>query len=288
VTETVLLQARIYNYSHVDMDAPSLAQKAAAVKVRFYGQVFQSDTGEYPVGQSFLIGEQTLAPIPGYASTNTPGDAPNWSMAIQAFDPGAFAPTQVGNVYLRFWVVVWMEDSAGNLVQEMAGHGLTANPAHAKINTLGDVQVEPYGNNAGTYKQVFYVQGRGDGAGRVVSIGKPPAVTLTTTLLSAAEAAQPGKHLLTSVIRNGDGERETVQALYYDGDPAQAGRLFDWELIPQLSAGEQHVNRVTYTPRACGDRTIYVVVRLGEGEITSSAKIAGVRCALNFPLVKTE
>jgi hypothetical protein len=57
VDDTVLLQARVYNYSHLDMDDPSLAQKAASVKVRFYGQLFRSDAGEYPVGGSFLIGE---------------------------------------------------------------------------------------------------------------------------------------------------------------------------------------------------------------------------------------
>ena len=32
------------------MNAPSLAQKAATVKARFCGQLFQSDTGDYPEG----------------------------------------------------------------------------------------------------------------------------------------------------------------------------------------------------------------------------------------------
>ena len=43
VTQTLLLQARIYNYSHLDMNDPRLAQPAARVKVRFYGQLFQAE-----------------------------------------------------------------------------------------------------------------------------------------------------------------------------------------------------------------------------------------------------
>ena len=171
VTQTLLPQARIYNYSHVDMDAPTLAQKAARVHVRFYGQVFRSDEGEYPVGSSFLIGETTLAPIPGFASTTTPGDPPNWRMAVQTFDPAAFAQTKNGNVYLRFWVLAWMEDAAGNPVQEMAGHGLAANPAREKIGVMGDVKVEPYSNNVGSFKQVFYIQDPNAGAAGAAGAG---------------------------------------------------------------------------------------------------------------------
>ena len=51
-----------------------------------------------------------------------------------------------------------MEDASNHLVTEMAGHGLSADPAQQSINTLGDVPVEPYSNNAGTYKQVFYIR----------------------------------------------------------------------------------------------------------------------------------
>lgn len=140
------------------MNAPTLAHKAAHVKVRFYGQLFDSDEGQYPEGASFLIGETTVAPIPGFASTTTRGDQPNWRMATVTFNPLAFPQTKSSNVFLRFWVVTWMEDASNHLVTEIAGHGLSADPAQQSINTLGDVPVEPYSNNAGTYKQVFYIR----------------------------------------------------------------------------------------------------------------------------------
>jgi hypothetical protein len=272
------------------MNAPGLSQPAATVKVRFYGQLFRSDMGDYPVGDSFLIGERELGPIPGYASTTTPGDAPNWLVAVQAFDPQAFAKTRNGGVYVRFWVVVWMEDAAGNLVQEMAGHGLTADPQLATINTMGDVAVEPYSNNVGTFKQVFYVQGPAGLAGPVVAASEPPTLALASLVAVPPTPSPPaagplGKHLLTTVIGNGAAAQEAVQVRYYDGDPAHGGRLFDWELIPYLAAGAQYVNRVMYTPQACGERTIYVTAGLGTGEVSNSTQIANVPCVMILPII---
>jgi hypothetical protein len=292
VTQTLLLQGRVYNYSHVDMDAPSLAQKAARVHVRFYGQVFESDEGDYPVGNSFLIGETTLAPIPGFASTTTPGEPPNWRMAAVPFNPANFAPTQNGNVYLRFWMVAWMEDGSGNLVQEMAGHGLAANPANAQIGTMGDVAIEPYSNNVGSFKQVFYIQdpnAAGTADAGVQGVTAPPTLTVTSDLV--LPAPQPptagglrGKHLLTTTIAS-DGELSALQLVYFDGDPAQGGQPFDWESVPYIAAGATYVNRVTYTPQQCGQRTVFVVARAGNEEVTASTEVDNVPCVSILPMV---
>lgn len=311
VTQTVLLQARVYNYSHVDMNAPNLAHKAAAVKVRFYGQLFESSSGDYPVGDSFLIGERDLAPIAGFASATTPGNVPNWSMAVQAFDPSAFVQTQKGEVYVRFWVVVWMEDGAGNLVPEMPGHGLTADPRQAAIATMGDVPIEPYSNNVGTFKQTFYVQdpgattnatrasnssnssgsnaAPGQALTQVSAAGGPP--TLTLAILQVVPPTPPlsvgplGKHMVTTTIAGGATAEDAVQVLYYDGDPAHGGKLFDWELIPHIAAGSQYVNRVTYTPQSCGTHTIYVTAQLAAGEISRSTEIANTPCVMVLPII---
>jgi hypothetical protein len=300
VTETVLLQARVYNYSHVDMNAPNLVQKAAKVKVRFYGQLFQSDSGEYPVGDSFLIGEQTLAPIPGFASTTTPGDIPNWTMAVQPFNPAEFAQTHGGNAFVRFWVVVWMEDAAGKLVQEMAGHGLTGDPAQATINTMGDVGVEPYSNNVGTFKQVFYIEGPSVAADQQIATSEPPTLTLAGLVIAPpaprlglppAEEQGPtyggpyGKHQVSVTLQSGGSRLSSMQLLYYDGDPAHGGQLFDWELVPYVGAGSQYVNRVPYTPQACGVRTIYVVAKMGDVAATQSMQVENVPCLMILPWV---
>ena len=290
VTETLLLQARVYNFSHLDMDSTRLAQPADHVKVRIYGQLFDSIEGQYPEGESFLIGETTLAPIPGFASTTTPGDQPNWRMATVTFDPLAFPQTQKGNVFLRFWVVTWMEDEENQLVAEMAGHGLTGDPAQLSINTLGDVPVEAYSNNAGTYKQVFYLQDPNVVPGSAGAAAAGP-FTVTLASLQTAPPTPPlqagplGKYLVTATVHNGGGAQPSVQLIYYDGDPAQGGTPFDWEFLPYVGSGAQFVSRVTYSPQACGDRTVYVTAIAGTQQTTAAIKIPNVQCTIVLPLI---
>jgi hypothetical protein len=295
VDDTVLLQARVYNYSHLDMNDPALAQQAAKIRVRFYGQVFRSESGIYPLGQSFLIGEQELLPLPGFASDTTPGNIPNWSVAVQEFSPQNFTATQNGDVYVRFWVVVWMEDARGNLVQEMAGHGLGANPRLGSITTMGDVQVEPYSNNVGSLKQVFYVTPANSpgaaSARQAPAAGAGAALSLTLETLQIVPPAAPptaaglrGKHQVSVTMQNG-AQAGPLILVYYDGDPQAGGRAFDWEMIPHLKAGAQFVNRVTYTPQACGERAIYVVAQIGGEEAVTTTKVQGVPCTLILPVI---
>lgn len=122
---------------------------------------------------------------------------------MQPFNPAAFAPTQGGDVYLRFWVLVWMEDSGGNLVQEMAGHGLAASPAEGTITKLGDVQVQPYSNNAGTFKQVIYIQDASAGAQPSVAAAAAPAFTMTAVPLAGVTGAAFGKQIVTVTVDGG-------------------------------------------------------------------------------------
>ena len=274
------------------MNAPRSAQKAAHVKVRFYGQLFDSDEGTYPEGASFLIGETTVAPIPGFASTTTPGDQPNWRMASVTFNPLAFPQTKNGNAFLRFWVVTWMEDASNHLVAEMAGHGLAADPASLTINTLGDVPVDPYSNNAGTYKQVFYIQDPNAPPPTAALAGAASPLTLTLASLQTAPPSPPlvvgplGKYLITATVHNGGSALQSTRLIFSDGDPAQEGTPFDWESIPYVGAGAQYVSQVTYTPPACGDRTVYVTAFSGTQQVTTSLKLATVPCTLILPFIE--
>ena len=91
------LQARVYNYSLAQMDP------GAKVHVRFYGMEW-NNTNNTPIGDSFLIGEDVLAPIPPFNSD--PDGAPlNWVLAETTFDTTPYA-----DKYLVFWVVVWSQD----------------------------------------------------------------------------------------------------------------------------------------------------------------------------------
>lgn len=258
--------------------------------MRSYGQLFDSIEGQYPEGASFLIGETILAPIPGFASTTTPGNQPNWRMAVVPFNPLAFPLTQKGNVFLRFWVVTWMEDKDNHLVAEMAGHGLAADPAGLAISTLGDVPVEAYSNNAGTYKQVFYLQDP-NVVPRGAQVGAAGPLTVSLAALQTAPPTPPlqagplGKYLVTATVHNGGDPLPAVQLIYSDGDPAAGATPFDWEFTPYLGAGAQYVSRVNYAPSACGDRTVYVTAIAGTQQVTAGIKVPTVQCAIILPVI---
>jgi hypothetical protein len=80
--DQLALTARIYNYSLVDTNSPALANPAASIHVRFYGQLFchsgastenscagsnGTSCGAYMLcGDSFPIGETQVASIPGF------------------------------------------------------------------------------------------------------------------------------------------------------------------------------------------------------------------------------
>jgi hypothetical protein len=126
VGDTVWLQARVYNHSFEDMDANT------SIKVRFYRQEM-SGTG--PVGDSVLIDEKTVDPLPDFNSTNFVG-VPNWTTVATAWIP----PETLGDTYHIFWVLVWIEDGSGNIVAELPGHGLSELPGD--LTSIGDAPLE--------------------------------------------------------------------------------------------------------------------------------------------------
>lgn len=74
------------------------------------------------------------------------------------FNPADYDQTLNGGVIVRFWVVVYMLDADGNLVEEMADHGLTAIPDVPNLTGPDDVPIQFHSNNVGVFKQVFQVQ----------------------------------------------------------------------------------------------------------------------------------
>ena len=113
--DQLMLQARVYNYSLKAMDP------GTTVHVRFYGQEWDQSTNS-AIGNSFLIGEAKLGPIPPF-NTDTPD--PNWLLASL---PAPFDTTPYADKTLTFWVIVWMQDTNGALVKELDNHGLMTGP----------------------------------------------------------------------------------------------------------------------------------------------------------------
>jgi hypothetical protein len=198
--DTLQLQARVYNFSLADMPA------GTQVHAQFYAQVYENAR---PVGDSFMIGEAVLGPLPGFNSASTNGTVPNWALASTTFDTGAFDQTKNGDVYLIFWVVVWIQDGQGNILPELPGHGLTSgspppgcpfpppicppNPSSpAPYTQITDVPIEDYSNNVGFLRvseAEAIVSGAGDGL----------AITVSEVAAAAAGSANPfrGHYRLT-------------------------------------------------------------------------------------------
>jgi hypothetical protein len=93
--DVLTLQARVYNYSLAPMPTGS------QVHVRFY---FQPMNGTVPAGDSVLIGEQELDPIPPF--NDDANASPNWVLASTTFDTSQCDQTKNGDAYVMFWVVV--------------------------------------------------------------------------------------------------------------------------------------------------------------------------------------
>ena len=256
--DTVLLQARVYNFSLADM-APT-----TTIHVRFYGQEYEN---AQLIGDSFLIGETSIGAIPGFNSARTQGEAPNWALASHPFDTSAYA-----GKHLVFWVLVWAEDGQGNLMPELEGHGLTANPRSSSFTQITQVPTEDYSNNVGLYGTYtpFFVapkqqplaearaapgqlvlagievesdRGRGRSRGRG---HRPPEEEL---LLEQ-------RNTVTVKVQNTAGTPlVAVPVVFYDGDPQQGGRVFDVQHIPRLRANASYALRTFFIPTTCGDHT---------------------------------
>ena len=244
--DTVLLQARVYNFSLADMTPTT------TIHVRFYGQEYEN---AQLIGDSFLIGETSIGPIPGFNSASTQGEAPNWALASHPFDTSAYA-----DKHLVFWVVVWAEDGQGNLMPELEGHGLTANPRSSSFTQITQVPTEDYSNNVGLYgtytpffvapKQQALAEARA-APGQLVVAG----IELAADHVLLLEQ----RNTVTVTVQNTAGTPlAAVPVVFYDGDPQRGGKVFDVQHIPRLRANASYALRTFFRPTTCGDHRIFV------------------------------
>jgi hypothetical protein len=253
--DAISLQARVYNYSLADMP------QGSTVHVRFYGQQWDKNMGNFTPGAAAVVIEEViLDPIPGFNSPSNGGQEPNWVLASTTLDT-----TNYADQYLIFWVVVWMEEQNGELVPEPAGHGLTAKPGPTTAPTA--VAIERYSNNVGFYNQPFFVCPK----------SCPPSSLATAESLAVKKVeVAPNRvsifeNVTVSATLVAKGSSfNGVLVVYYDGDPQQGGEAFDAELIPHIRANDAYVNRVKFRPRTCGPHTVFVVA---QGTATGTATV---------------
>ncbi len=190
--------------------------------------------------------------IPGFDSPSVQGTEPNWVLTPAVnFDTTAYA-----NSYLVYWVVTWMEDANGNLIPEMPGHGLKANPGPLTLQQIGQVPVEAYSNNVGMYGVnspffIFPAQTAAETA--QTTIGNLQRVTLETDHELLLE--QPAKVMMQ--LRAENGPLDSVVLTYYDGDPRRGGKPFDAQRIAHMDPGVTYSHRAFFHPEACGVHKLY-------------------------------
>jgi hypothetical protein len=238
--EQLSLTTRVYNYSLVDTTAP--------VHVRIYGQLCCS--GGQLIGNAFLVGENVIPSIPGFKSDCSDTEClPNWTTTSMNFDTSNYR----NGADLAFWVVVWMQDSSGNLVAEMPDHGLTSLPG--TLQQITDVPIEAHSNNIGLYGiyTQFHVLPADAPPGAEPSGGSLQNITLS---ISPSILLEQRTKLVANVQATG-GPADHVTIAYYDGDPSKSGTLLDVQSVAHIDPGASYYHRAFFTPESCGVHTLY-------------------------------
>lgn len=246
----VLLQARVYNYSTTDVPP------GYTVQVQFYGQPWD-ETTKNPTGDAFLIDQVSLPPIPGFNSQSNPPtpQQPNWVLAsTDKLDTIAHA-----GQYLAFWVLVWMQDTQGNLIGEMPGHGLTQLPGTLTSITDTAGLLEAYSNNVGLYPSLFYIAPpHAEGVTHVDNGNED--LRLGRIQLSKRIALLGEKVIVRANVHAQD-DHDDLAALFYDGNPDKGGKPFEYETISHVRGGSFYHLKTLYKPEDCGVHDIYLDVR---------------------------
>jgi hypothetical protein len=241
--EEILLQARVYNYSLEDMPSDS------GIIVRFYGQPWNPNTLK-SAGKAFLIEEVLLEPLPGFNSVSSEGIKPNWAMASTA----KLDTSDLGDQYLAFWILVFMKDAENKLVGEMPGHGLTGIPP--ALTDISDAvpYIEPYSNNLGFYKSLFYVKPKNSA---VAPHATKTSLRLNQVKVSASQVLL-GQPVVISGLVHSSEDFEGLSILFFDGDPRKQGKLFDVEGVSHIRANGSHLVKTVYHADSCGTHTLYL------------------------------
>jgi hypothetical protein len=258
------LGVRVYNYSFAPMP------EGTTVHVRFYAIAWDTATStsvgdSLSAGNSFLIGETVLDPIPPFSDSS--GAPLNW---VIAHAPTPFDTTPYKRKSLVFWVVVWMQDANGNLVKEIEGHGLKSVPgtltslADVPVDMATDTQDNPasYSNNAGLYHYEFKVL---PPPNELVALPPSNLAEITLDRVSASkEHIRPGEvDMITALLKAGPAGATGLKVHFYDGDPGSGGRLIALETASVQGNSTMQV-RIPYHVPTDGVHRIWAQVNKGK------------------------
>lgn len=254
--DKLLLETRVYNYSLTDMPPDS------ATVVQFYVQPWNPSTLT-PVGNAVLIENVGIGPIPGFNSNSNGGTLPNYATASTTFDT-----TPYGDQYLVFWVLVVGKDQNGNPITEMPEHGLTGIPP--TLDSLSDALdwIQPYSNNVGMYKSLFYVAP--SGSNTATAANETEVLQLDPLQLSKQTALLNEPIVVTTNVRPKN-DRRGLLVTFYRGNPNRNGQAVEVERLAHVRGGQAHQVQVLYRPEKCGNQNIFV--RVHPGGATQKTKL---------------
>ena len=284
--EDVVLQARVYNYSFKDMPAGS------TIQVQFYRQAIQGTTS---ISDSVLIDQVTVNPLPGFNSANSP-NTPNWTTASTTLDTST-----LGDTYQIFWVLVWAEDSGGNMIADLPGHGLSAKPG--TLSAIGDAPLETvtfnaaqktFSNNVGYLHSKFFIA-----PAAATSLPSANAVLSIENVQVTPSQPTPGARVIIGAdIAASSADAEAVHVRLYPSEQAWRAylehptmlvkpRAFDVEMLPHISAGESDRMEVPFQTNACGIQRIVITAQVGARRevATAIATFDNGPCTYYFPYI---
>lgn len=217
------------------------------------------------LGNSFLIGESVVDPVPPFLDSTA--DL-NWRLVKC---PAPWDTTPYAGKYFAFWVVVWMEDSNGNLVPEIQGHGLTSIPG--TLTKPSDVQLEmatatdgdtsvSYSNNVGFYHYAFSVLSPSTRLGAPAP-NNPEDITLKYVSFAKQRVKLGELNEITAVLRAGSEPEGHAKVYFYDGNPNADGKLIGTE-IARLKPYRFAKVRIPYHAPTEGIHRIWAVVNKGK------------------------
>ena len=339
VGDEIFLQARVYNYSLKTMDS------GTKVYARFYRQQLDvnNDNGSFavlgyaedsdgnplpavPIGPGGL-GDSTPVPVvspedgsatipPFNNSLNADPSQDNISLATTSYTAADNDDCDYDNgvqscngAYYAYWVTVWAEDSSGNVIAELPGHGLPITTSGstelfdpARIyQFITDVPLESvtlssgpppitdsFTNNVGMFKMVFSIVPAESSSTLTAGATRPrPGPLSLDRLHISSDKTVLGEPVVVSaqVVEDGESAPDAT-VVFSDGDPQNGGKTFDAEWLPTIRAHDRHFVSVNYNPESCGRHAIYADVTSGSN-VAPAEQIAMVDVGIDYQSVIT-
>lgn len=282
VGDTVFLRLRVYNYSLAPIPAGVTAY------ARFYRQEVDPTfdaTGDV-VGLQRYVGAPVVI-LDGQADAVAFAPPPAFSSAGENFVLVEVSypvdPTQADSYWI-FWTTVWLEDAEGNVVGELANHGLGSGFSPAThYRTISEVPLSitadgSFTNNVGMWKQTFYVAAetpaplgvRGHLRADALSVEGLEATPALPRPFSPVEVA-------ADVYSHG-AATPGVTVLISESEPASRDLVLDVEKLAHVRADSSHFVRKAIRPERCGPFEILVEALAHQGLAASATTSFHVPC----------